>query len=140
MSGDGTKLEIRESLIPDAGLGLFTCEKIIKSTTICVYSGTIISLLDVLRKEDRSYIMGGFGYGRGHIDATDHPQVAARYINDNLDPHAINARFVKDRDRMVAHVVALRDIEKGEEIYASYGQGFWRYKEKRSQSHRRNKP
>ncbi|KYK63126.1 SET domain protein [Toxoplasma gondii TgCatPRC2] len=52
--------------------------------------------------------------------------VLARYINDNAKKEKLNARFVKDKERRRVFVQALRDLEAGEEIYASYGEGYWR--------------
>ena len=52
--------------------------------------------------------------------------LSPRYINDHADCSKINAEFVKDKKNRRANVTALRSIEPGEEIYASYGEGYWR--------------
>jgi SET domain-containing protein len=52
-------------------------------------------------------------------------RVLARYINDGGDASAQNARFVKIPSRRRACVLAMRDIRKGDEIYASYGPLYW---------------
>lgn len=61
-----------------------------------------------------------------HLDAKTHPEVLARYINDIRETDKLNARFVKDRQRRRVFVQAVRDIDAGEEIYAFYGEGYWR--------------
>ena len=50
----------------------------------------------------------------------------AGYVNDHFDTSKLNARFEKDRQRRVATLIATRDIRCGEEIYASYGESYWR--------------
>ena len=37
-----------------------------------------------------------------------------------------NVRFVKDPARRSATVMATRDLRAGEELYAEYGDGYWR--------------
>ena len=49
-----------------------------------------------------------------------------RYVNDNFDTAALNAEFHKGRETRTATLVATRDIRRGEEIYASYGESYWR--------------
>ena len=46
-------------------------------------------------------------------------------MNDNFDTAALNAEFHKDRETRTATLVATRDIRRGEEIYASYGESYW---------------
>ena len=48
------------------------------------------------------------------------------YINDCLHPAGWNVEFVKQPAESCALVVALRDIAKGEEFFASYGKWYWR--------------
>ena len=63
-----------------------------------------------------------------HVDAANHPGYLARYINDNLTDGGRhrNVRFVKDPARRSATVMATRDLRAGEELYAEYGDGYWR--------------
>jgi SET domain-containing protein len=115
-------------LIEGAGLGLFAKERIAKGSIFCEYTGTALTLLQVFRLKDHTYLMGGFGLNC-HIDAKEHPQVFARYINDARDDKQQNARFVKIKQLKKANVIAIREIEADEEIYASYGSVYWRGKE-----------
>ena len=120
-------LEVKDSLIKNAGLGLFTNSFIPKNTVFCEYSGTELTLLQTMRLKDKTYLMGGFGLNC-HIDAKDHPNVLARYINDAREESEQNARFVKIKKLKKAQVLSIRDIQPGEEIYASYGSIYWRHR------------
>ena len=63
-----------------------------------------------------------------HVDAADYPGYLARYVNDNLDDDGArrNARFVKDPERRLARLRTIRPVAPGEELYAEYGEGYWR--------------
>jgi hypothetical protein len=50
------------------------------------------------------------------------PHVYGRYINDYDAPY--NVEFQKHPQYLSADVVAIRDIEAGQELFASYGIGF----------------
>jgi len=89
---------------------------------------------------DLTYVMGGFGLFS--IDAS--PHCVARYINDKFEVviegeggpdiqrstrsrrSLANVEFVKSKKVMKAVVIAKRDIEPGEELFADYGDGYWR--------------
>jgi hypothetical protein len=119
-----TALEVRPSRIYRAGLGLFAATDIAARTIICEYTGAELTLVETAILTDFTYLMGGLGL-TCHIDAREHPDVLARYINDGGDASAQNARFVKIPSRRRACVLAMLDIRKGEEIYASYGPLYW---------------
>ncbi|PFH33415.1 putative histone lysine methyltransferase, SET [Besnoitia besnoiti] len=121
-------LFVSASLIPLAGQGLFTSQHIPRGTWICEYLGKCLSLRELLREEDRAYVICA-GALNAHIDAKSHLEVFARYINDISDKEKLNACFVKDKKRRRVFVQALRDIHAGEEIYAFYGEGYWRQRE-----------
>ena len=61
-----------------------------------------------------------------HVDARFAVNSPGRYVNDNFDPRALNARFDKIKPERRARLVATREIRAGEEIYASYGAAYWR--------------
>lgn len=120
-------LAVQRSFIPAAGNGLFALRHFQKGDLLCVYRGTDLSLKDVLKMklEDKDYVMGGFGLNC-HLDASSHVDVLARYINDNfMNRKSINTKFVKSKKYKFALVIALRNIEPGEELYASYGDSYW---------------
>ncbi|KEP61323.1 UNVERIFIED_CONTAM: histone lysine methyltransferase, SET, putative [Hammondia hammondi] len=118
-------LFVAPSLIPGAGQGLFTSQRLPRDSWLCEYLGTRRSLRQILREQSRAYVMCA-GTLNAHIDARLHPEVLARYINDNAKKEKLNARFIKDKERSRVFVQALRDLEAGEEIYAFYGEGYWR--------------
>lgn len=75
--------------------------------------------------EDREYVICA-GRINLHIDAANHPEVLARYVNDNSNKNALNAEFVKIKDEGRVLLRAVAEVSKGAEIYASYGEVFWR--------------
>ena len=89
------------------------------------YRGQVLSLLQAYKLEDRDYLMGGFGLN-AHVDARFALDAPARYVNDNFDPTKLNARFEKNKEAKRALLLATRRIEAGEEVYASYGESYWR--------------
>ena len=103
------ELEVRESGVPDAGLGLFAKRLFKEGEVVCEYTGKVLSLLQALKETDKSYMMGGFGLNV-HLDARDCPDSMGRYINDPLNESKINVKFVKIREERKALVIALRDI------------------------------
>lgn len=126
----GGGLEVRPSTVPAAGQGLFAARHFAGGALLCVYRGTAVSLVEAMRRKEAGehgdYVMGGFG-ANVRIDAGPHPEVLARYINDDLsETPRHNVKFVKLKAQQCALVVALRDIEAGEELFAFYGQGYWK--------------
>mmetsp|Transcript_25742 Transcript_25742/g.66589 ORF Transcript_25742/g.66589 Transcript_25742/m.66589 type:complete len:191 (+) Transcript_25742:13-585(+) len=119
-------LDVRESLIPGAGLGLFATRSFARGETICEYTGRVLTLRQILRMSvpEREYVMGGFGLNT-FVDAGPDANMLARYINDNQDDSALNAEFVRIMYDHRALVIATRNVKPGEEIYASYGSRYW---------------
>ena len=121
---------VKVSTIPQAGQGLFTTRSYSQGDLLCVYSGTSVSLTQALQRQEAGihgdYVMGGFGLF-WRVDAGPHPNVLARYINDPyLEPTKINVKFIKLKKYKIALVVAARDLISNEEIFATYGEGYWR--------------
>jgi len=126
LSGDSGGVEPRPSLIDGAGQGLFATRDFGAGELLCVYRGKKVPLAASMRGEAGSsdYRMGGFGLFS--VDATDAPEVLARYINDHADVRCLSVKFVKLVREYTALVVALRDIAAGEELFVSYGEVYWR--------------
>lgn len=118
-------VEVRTSTIPDSGDGLFAAASFKEGAPLGEYRGRVLSLLQAHQLEDRDYLMGGFGLN-AHVDARFALTAPGRYVNDTNDDSQLNARFEKDRQRRVATLVATRAIRCGEEIFASYGESYWR--------------
>ena len=125
-------LQMLPSTIAQAGNGLFTTRSFPRGALLCVYSGTSISLTQAMQRKKEGihgdYVMGGFGMF-WRVDAGPHPTVLARYINDHYqDATKQNAKFVKVKTHRIALVLATRDLEANEEIFAAYGEGYWRHR------------
>lgn len=118
-------VEVRRSRIPDSGDGLFAARDFDAGELLGEYRGRVLSLLQATRLQDRDYLMGGFGIN-AHVDARFALDAPGRYVNDHFDKARLNAHFEKDRVRKRARLVASRPIRRGEEVYASYGEGYWR--------------
>ena len=80
-------------------------------------------LLFVHRLKDKSYLMR-LG-SQVYIDAKDHENVLARYINDCKNQFGYNVHLKKLPDEAKALVIASRDIAPGEELYLNYGRWYW---------------
>ena len=115
----------RPSLLAGAGNGLFALRDFAQGEEVADYFGEVLNLMQSIKRENRDYVMGGFGLN-AYVDASAAVDCSGRYINDNFNKERINARFDRDRRARRARVVALRRIAAGEEIYASYGEDYWR--------------
>ena len=81
------------------------------------------STKDAMAKKDHSYLMR-LGT-RKYVDAFEHTNVLARFINDCRNPALHNVKFVKLPELNKAKVVTLRPILTGEELYVDYGKWYW---------------
>ena len=118
------RLHVAPSTVKGAGEGLFATQAIAANETIGFYRGEVLTLREAMALKDRDYLMGGFG-PNAHVDASKAFAMPGRYVNDSFDPTRLNARFDKSRKTRSARVVALRNIQAGEEIFASYGRSYW---------------
>ena len=129
-----TQLKVAPSTIEGAGNGLFALTAIPKGDTVCHYTGYRHDYQSQKRLRDRSYVLklqnGWPKYDRrndGFVDALPTREVLARYINDPRNEDKCNVKFEYIQQPGVWHcpVVALRDIEVGEELFISYGPRYW---------------
>jgi hypothetical protein len=126
-------LSPRQSGIPGAGLGLFYTPSIrdpagsvggavvSSGDTLCYMTGHLHTFHSAKTVTDRTYLL--LLHGDNLVDSGPLLQIKARYINDPLNENYVNCKFVPEQDR--AAVVATRDIEIGEELFVSYGPGYW---------------
>ena len=123
-------LRPRPSSIPGAGLGLFyepispnaECS-ISKGSLLCYYYGHLHDFHSAKLLTDRRYLMlvrEGIMVDPGPL-----PHIKARYINDPLNADFVNCKFVPESDNYCSAVIATRSIEPREEIFVSYGDGYW---------------
>jgi hypothetical protein len=111
-------IEIRNSNIREAGLGVFTNEAIAANTMIDYYTGEYRS-----RCFSRYYFLIREGLG---IDALDYPRCYMGMLNDSFgSKYSNNCKFVVDLKRETVSVWSIKDISPGEELFVSYGEDFW---------------
>jgi SET domain-containing protein len=110
-------------LLLGAGSGLFTRVPIAKGSCVCIYTGQVLRTVDAIRLKDKTYLMR-LG-PQVYIDPIDDKTVLGRYINDPRNRLLQNVVFDKRPDEQCAYVIAKRDINAGEEIFADYGRWYW---------------
>ncbi len=126
---DEQSLMIKDSGIPNAGNGLFfvphagDSTSIPSGSTICYYTGHRHNNFSQKYLSDKSYLLNISG--DKFVDPGPLLSVKARYINDPLNPAAVNCEFVPDPEKFRCAVVATRDIKANEEIFVSYGDFYW---------------
>lgn len=121
-------LEVKRSLIANAGDGLFAKRRIRKDKRIGKYRGVSYArkeASDTVEESHKPYLVslgdGSFRDGyqmNNHMRWANHKShVEGRDVDDPNEPNAW-LRLMEDK---VVYVEALRDIEEGEEIYIDYG-------------------
>ena len=117
--------------------GLFTTVARKEGEVVCVYEGTVISTRDALNLEEKSYLMrlgeqcyidARLPFKRDEEPEGNERECIARYINDSINPAGYNVVFKKQPNHLPyarALVIALRDIEAGEELFVNYGKMYW---------------
>lgn len=86
-------VEVRSSLIPGAGDGLFALRDFESGEVLGEYRGEVLSFMEMLRLETSPDYVMGFGHMNAYVDARNSLDSAARYVNDKFDASARNARF-----------------------------------------------
>ena len=123
-----TKVATDTSEIDNAGLGLFTMKKITEGATIMIYKGYRVRRNKVYRNKEKidEYSMGNADGKYVYCALNPNTGVmksVAGYINDPLDDSLCNVKAVW-RGK-VCSIVAVRDIDEGEELYMAYGEDYW---------------
>ena len=93
---------------------------------ICSYEGERLSKEQVQEKgRNLDYVFGmTTGEGREqYIDALATHSCFGRFANDPVDDSLVNAKIVLRGKKL--YLMATTEIEKGEEIYLSYGIDYW---------------
>ena len=125
------ELYIDDSQIKGAGLGVYTDDDIPENMIIDEYRGELIESFE--EKEGVYYYQivepnketGQIGIG---IDAVNLPRCYMAMMNDasfekNLEN---NCDFESDIENKKVYIVTNREITAGEELFVSYGDGYWR--------------
>jgi SET domain-containing protein len=116
-------VEIRDSTLVGAGKGLFAKREFHAGDVICEYIGKMLSVKEVFRLEDHSYLMR-LGSPNIYIDGKDVFSFA-RHINDNRNKLKHNVKFEKYPQERKALVVAIKNIKPGDELFVDYGKWYW---------------
>ncbi|MDZ4806964.1 MAG: SET domain-containing protein [Bacteroidota bacterium] len=121
------KLEIKKSVLPGAGKGLFAKELIPKGSRIVEYKGKITTWKEV---DDNDGANVYIYYVKRHhvIDASRRTSVLARYANDARGLQRIkgirnNAEYVEEG--LKVYIESSKDIAAGAEILVEYGKEYW---------------
>ncbi len=117
------KVAVQSSTIPDAGLGLFSLERVDAGVTIGEYTGDVIdSAFNVVRLRNIDYVASTGG--ASWVDAIHRPEVKMRYICHHPKKEKRNVQFRDEGSRKF--VETIRPINVGEEIFLDYGDLYWR--------------
>lgn len=117
-------LMVKPSLIPKAGMGLFTTEFLTAGQIIAYYTGHRHDYLSQKYLSDTRYLLQ-LGNSCRFVDPAPCLDVKARYINDPRNDELANVSFVPDANHWRANIVCRRDICAGEELFISYGDKYW---------------
>ena len=127
ISGDLDNCEIRPSLIPGAGLGLFAKRFIKKGSRATKYSGKVLTKAETVGSKSQYLLQVNKSK---FLDAAGLGHMAGRRINEGtISGIRNNVRFgaslrsyeCKKTGRQYKSVFALRDIHPDEELLAFYG-------------------
>jgi SET domain-containing protein len=121
-------LYVANSLLVNAGMGLFAAITIFKDEIICEYGGEIIGSAEakkrVAAQSDQYFIMLPNGKILDSIDSN----CFARYANDANGKEAgkvkNNAKIMLNEKGKVC-LIASKKIKAGDEILCSYGKKYW---------------
>lgn len=127
----GSRVEVRPSLVPNAGFGVFALRDFDARDIIVEYGGQRIDRAEADRRAWRGTGDKVRAVTKGHeyVDgATVLPTAAdvGSFVNDHETPNAvIETRWDKSIDRDRVFVVATTPIDAGSEVYVPYGRTFW---------------
>jgi len=120
------RVAIMESLIPNAGKGLFCTVQREQNDLICSYEGMRLTQAQVEEEgRDLDYVFGT-GNKEGDmtfVDAANIQSCFGRFANDPRDDSQVNAKIIAKGNRF--YLVATTEIAPGDEIYLSYGLEYW---------------
>lgn len=124
------RVEIRESTVHGAGLGLFALEEIPYGEVLGEYGGNrVTSLLKWLRLRDKDYVMTT-DVPELSLDAAARPEMMMRYVNHHFDKSRLNLSRKADGEKV--YYIAARTIAPGEELFVDYGELYWKLRGVRS--------
>ncbi len=131
-------LYLKKSLLPGAGKGLFTSEKLTRGDIVCEYEGEIVPWSECERRADLGYEGYVFFISKNRcVDAYFTPEAMGRYANDakgigRVEGLRNNAQYeikVRKGEKKV-FIVATRTIHPGDEVFVDYGSDYWKHLQK----------
>lgn len=114
-----SKIYIAKSAIPNAGRGVFASYDMTKHTIIEICPVILIPKNEVSSLQQTLLINYNFGWGRSLESRAICLGFGSMY-NHSFTP---NATYKKYFDDLIVEFIALRDINKGEEITVNYHNG-----------------
>jgi len=127
-------LDVSTSNIPNSGNGIFAYQNIPKETLIGYYDGCLT--------KDNGSCVGDYSFSINknyYIDARNFPRSYIAMINDSHGTKFNNncefrmeiydecGKKLKVKDRKIS-LWSIKDIKCGEELYADYGEDYWKCK------------
>ncbi|MET4694264.1 SET domain-containing protein [Endozoicomonas lisbonensis] len=130
----GHGLTVSESTIAGAGNGLFADQDIDKGEFITWYGGPVINVDSEEREklsehyEDWSHLAGIDRHTVIQSPKQPEPGMGGGgFINDGINIFTPpNVTFVPISERQCIYIKSLRPIDKGEELFVSYGTDYWK--------------
>lgn len=124
-------LFFQDSLIPNAGKGLFTDVAIKKGEIIIEYTGDQLTWAECEKRNDAQEGVNGYFFFVSKnfcIDAQNTPESLGRYANDaqgykKIEGLKNNAEYQIIKKK--PYIVAKKNIKVGSEIFVSYGKEYW---------------
>ncbi len=127
---DNNFLEVKTSKLPNSGKGLFTKRDIKKGERIVEYLGEVITEKELdKRAENDIYGYAFYISSKKCVDAYYTPKELARYANDAAGigrVKGIRNNSIYEIWKNRGWIKATRNIKAGEEIFVSYGAGYWK--------------
>jgi len=119
-------LRVKESTIPNGGLGLFTEKHLTRGNDVAEYTGEKVVNPDSqwlsnyavqIKKNPPTY-----------IDAKKTNTAVGRFANNAPRGEQNNSQFVYDARGRKLHIRATKPIPKNSEITVAYGRDFWKWR------------
>jgi hypothetical protein len=123
MDEQSNRVQGSDDYFLESATGVNSSISIPKGKTICYYCGHIHNFHSLQTLEDTSYSM--LVSGDVFVDTGPLPHVKARFINDPLNEDYVNCMFVPEPKFHQCAVVAVRDIQRSQELFASYAETYW---------------
>lgn len=122
-------LYIETSQLPNAGKGLFTALKIYKEEVISVFKGEIISDEEAKNRVEINKDQYFINMLNGEIMDSMNVECFAKYANDaegfSSSKYKNNSKIALDENDDIC-IIAIKNIQPGEEIFCSYGKKYWK--------------